>query len=118
VWESSQLTVVFPSKYSLDRNNTIASLFHTQYTPDFLAAEYCGWRNTIFWGSSYLASEDLLRKRKLHSHYHQKQGARAKVTFDSQNDEKASQLSCGDLSEAYLSHLTNKMTNALHSYPE
>jgi hypothetical protein len=27
---------MFLSKYSLDRNNTIASLFRTQYTPDFL----------------------------------------------------------------------------------
>jgi hypothetical protein len=26
--------VMFLSKYSLDRNNTIASLFRTQYTPD------------------------------------------------------------------------------------
>jgi hypothetical protein len=31
--------VMFLSKYSLDRNNTIASLFRTQYTPDFLIAE-------------------------------------------------------------------------------
>jgi hypothetical protein len=32
------------SKYSLDRNNTIASLFRIQYTPDFLIAEYFGLR--------------------------------------------------------------------------
>jgi hypothetical protein len=31
---------MFLSKYYLDRNNTIASLFRTQYTPDFLIAEY------------------------------------------------------------------------------
>jgi hypothetical protein len=39
---------MFLSKYSLDRNNTIASLFRTQYTPDFLIAEYHSLRNTIF----------------------------------------------------------------------
>jgi hypothetical protein len=38
------------SKHSLDRNNTVASLFRTQYTPDFLIAEYYGLRNTILWG--------------------------------------------------------------------
>jgi hypothetical protein len=48
--------VMFPSKYSLDRRITIASLFRTQYTPDFLIAEYYGLRNTIFWGSKDLAS--------------------------------------------------------------
>jgi hypothetical protein len=47
---------MFHSKYSLDRNNTNASLFRTQYTPDFLIAEYYGLRNTIFWGSKDLAS--------------------------------------------------------------
>jgi hypothetical protein len=47
---------MFLSKYSLDRNNTIALLFHTQYTPDFFIAEYYGLRNTIFWGSKDLAS--------------------------------------------------------------
>jgi hypothetical protein len=35
---------------SLDRNNTgtISSMFHTQYTPDFIVAEYYGLRNTTF----------------------------------------------------------------------
>jgi hypothetical protein len=46
---------MFLSKYSLDRNNTIASLFRTQYTPDFLKAEYYGLRNTIFWVTKDLA---------------------------------------------------------------
>jgi hypothetical protein len=45
------------SQYSLDRNNIIASLFRTQYTPDFLIAEYYGLRNTIFWVTEDLASE-------------------------------------------------------------
>jgi hypothetical protein len=35
--------VMFLSKYSLDRNNTIASLFRTQYT-----RRYYSLRNTIF----------------------------------------------------------------------
>jgi hypothetical protein len=43
-------TVMFLSKYSLDRNNIIASLFRTQYTLDFLVAIYYGLRNTIFGG--------------------------------------------------------------------
>jgi hypothetical protein len=47
---------MFLSKYSLDRNNIIASLFRTQYTPDFLIAEYYGLRNTIFWVTKDLAS--------------------------------------------------------------
>jgi hypothetical protein len=47
---------LFLSKYSLDRNNTIASLFRAQYTSDILIAEYYGLRNTIFWGSKDLAS--------------------------------------------------------------
>jgi hypothetical protein len=47
---------MFLSKYSLDRNYTIASLFRTQYTPDFLIAEYYGLRNTIFWVTEDLAS--------------------------------------------------------------
>jgi hypothetical protein len=47
---------MFLSKYYLDRNNTIASLFRTQYTPDFLKAEYYGLRNTIFWVTKDLAS--------------------------------------------------------------
>jgi hypothetical protein len=46
---------MFLSKYSLDRNNTIASLFHTQYAPNFLIAEYFGLRNTIFWVTEDLA---------------------------------------------------------------
>jgi hypothetical protein len=49
--------VMFLSKYSLDRNNIIASLFRTQYTPDFLIAEYNGLRNTIFWVTEDLAYE-------------------------------------------------------------
>jgi hypothetical protein len=53
---SIEKKVMFLSKYSLDRNNTIASLFRTQYTPDFLIAEYCGLRNTIFWVTEDLAS--------------------------------------------------------------
>jgi hypothetical protein len=48
--------VMFQSKYSLDRNNGIASLFRTQYTPDFLIAEYYGLRNTIFLMTKDLAS--------------------------------------------------------------
>jgi hypothetical protein len=47
---------MFLSKYSLDRNNAIASLFRTQYTPDFLIAEYYGLGNTIFWVTKDLAS--------------------------------------------------------------
>jgi hypothetical protein len=47
---------MFLSKYSLDRNNTIALLFRTQYTPDFLIAEFYGLRNTIFWVTEDLAS--------------------------------------------------------------
>jgi hypothetical protein len=46
---------MFLSKYSLDRNNIIASLFRTQYSPDFLKAEYYGLRNTIFWVTKDLA---------------------------------------------------------------
>jgi hypothetical protein len=45
-------------------------------------------------------------------------GARGKVSFDSQNDKYASQLSCEASPKAYLSHLVYQMTNALHSYPE
>jgi hypothetical protein len=48
---------MFLSNYSLDRNNTIASLFRTQYTPDFLIAENYGLQNTIFWVTEDLASE-------------------------------------------------------------
>jgi hypothetical protein len=50
---------MFLPKYSLDRNNTIALLLRTQYSPDFLIAEYYGFRNTIFWGSKDLASGNL-----------------------------------------------------------
>jgi hypothetical protein len=46
---------MFLSKYSLDRNNTTASLFRAQYTPDFLIAEYYGLRNTNFWVTKDLA---------------------------------------------------------------
>jgi hypothetical protein len=42
-------------KYSSDRNNTIGSLFRTQYTPDFFIAVYYGLRNTIFWVTKDLA---------------------------------------------------------------
>jgi hypothetical protein len=38
--------VMFHSKYSLDRNNSFASLFRTQYTPDFLIA-YNGLRTNF-----------------------------------------------------------------------
>jgi hypothetical protein len=48
---------MFLSKYSLDINNNIALLFRTQYTSDFLIAEYCGLRNTIFWVTEDFASE-------------------------------------------------------------
>jgi hypothetical protein len=48
---------MFLSKYSLDRNNTIVSLFRTQFTPDFLILEYYCLRDTIFWGTKDLASE-------------------------------------------------------------
>jgi hypothetical protein len=47
---------MFLSKYSKDRNNTIASVFRTQHTPDFMIAEYYGLRNTIFWVTKDLAS--------------------------------------------------------------
>jgi hypothetical protein len=47
---------MFLPKYSLDRNITIGLLFRTQYTPDFLIAEYYGLRNTIFWATKDLAS--------------------------------------------------------------
>jgi hypothetical protein len=53
---SIEKKVMFLSEYSLDRKNTIASLFRTQYTPDFLIAEYYGLRNTIFWVTEDLAS--------------------------------------------------------------
>jgi hypothetical protein len=53
---------MFVSKYSLDRNNTIASLFRTQYTPNFLIAEYYGLRNTIFWVTEDLATGQEIRK--------------------------------------------------------
>jgi hypothetical protein len=62
---SIEKMVMFLSKYSLDRNNTIASLFRIQYTPDFLKAEYYGLRNTIFWVTKDLASafEKLLGRK-------------------------------------------------------
>jgi hypothetical protein len=47
---------MFLSKYSLERNYTIASLFRTQFTPDFLIAEYHGLRNIIFCVTKDLAS--------------------------------------------------------------
>jgi hypothetical protein len=39
--------VMILSNYSTDRNNTISSMFRTQYTPDFFVAEHCGLRNTL-----------------------------------------------------------------------
>jgi hypothetical protein len=48
---------MFLSKNSLDRNNTTASLFGPQYTPDFLIAEYYGLRNTTSWVTQDLASD-------------------------------------------------------------
>jgi hypothetical protein len=53
---SIEKKIKFLSKYSLDRNNTFASLFRTQYTLDFLIAEYYGLPNTIFWVTEDLAS--------------------------------------------------------------
>jgi hypothetical protein len=50
--------------------------------------------------------------------YNTVKGTRGKVSFDSQNDKHASQLSCDASPEVYLSHLIYQMTNALHSYPE
>jgi hypothetical protein len=47
--------IMFLSKYSLERNKIIASLFRTLYTPDFLIAEYYGLRNTVFWVTKDLA---------------------------------------------------------------
>jgi hypothetical protein len=47
---------MFLSNYSLDKNNTIDSLFRTQYTPYFLIAEYYGLQNTSFWVTEDLAS--------------------------------------------------------------
>jgi hypothetical protein len=47
---------MFLCKYSLDKDNTIDSLFRAQYTPDFLIAEYYGLQNTIFWVTEDLAS--------------------------------------------------------------
>jgi hypothetical protein len=58
---SIEKKVMFLSKYSSDRKNTIASLFLTQNTLDFLIAEYYGLRNTIFWGTKDLASCILKR---------------------------------------------------------
>jgi hypothetical protein len=57
---------MFLSKYSLYRNNAIASLFRTQYTPDFLIAESYGLRNTIFWESKDLAAEVMHSQSKKH----------------------------------------------------
>jgi hypothetical protein len=57
---SSEKKVMFLSKYSLDRNNAIASLFRTQYTLDFLIAEYYGLRNTIFWVTKDLDGQNNL----------------------------------------------------------
>jgi hypothetical protein len=36
---------------SVERNNTMSSMFRTQYTPEFFVAEYYGLRNTSSWGS-------------------------------------------------------------------
>jgi hypothetical protein len=51
---------MFLSKYSLDRNNIIFSMFHTQYTPYFFVADHYGWRNTTSWWSEDLASGQAL----------------------------------------------------------
>jgi hypothetical protein len=49
VWEASEKSYsMFLSKYSLDRNNKIASLFRTQLTPDFLVAEDYGLQKHYF----------------------------------------------------------------------
>jgi hypothetical protein len=53
-----------------------------------------------------------------HKCYCAVKGARGKVSFYSQNDKYASQFSCDASPDAYLSHLTFQMTNALHNYPE
>jgi hypothetical protein len=47
---------------------------------------------------------------------HTVKGARGKVWFDSLNIKYASKLSCYASPEAYLSHLTSKMTNALFNF--
>jgi hypothetical protein len=46
-------------------------------------------------------------------HIHTVKGARGKVSFDSLNVKYASKLFCYASPEAYLSHLTSKITNAL-----
>jgi hypothetical protein len=40
---------MFLSRYFVDRNNTIASMFRTHYTPDFFVAEHYCLRNTTSW---------------------------------------------------------------------
>jgi hypothetical protein len=54
--QNSEAMVLFLSKEYLDRNITFFSMLPTQFIPDFFVAEYYGLRNTIFWGSEYLAS--------------------------------------------------------------
>jgi hypothetical protein len=58
VWEASKKSYV-PVKYSLDRNNTIASLFRTQYNPQFLDSEVLWFAEHYFlgdWGSRLIMS--------------------------------------------------------------
>jgi hypothetical protein len=50
------------SKYSLERNSTIAPPFRTLYTPDFLIAGYYGLRNSIFLVTKDLASGSQLER--------------------------------------------------------
>jgi hypothetical protein len=72
---SIEKIVMFLSKYSLDRNNTISSLYRTQYTPDFLIAEHYGLRTTIFWVTEDLTSgwcvqtEPCINLQMAHHHY-------------------------------------------------
>jgi hypothetical protein len=53
--------VMFLSKYSLDINNTMFSMFRTQYiyvcTPDFFVPEHYGLQNTTSCLSKDLASD-------------------------------------------------------------
>jgi hypothetical protein len=52
---------MFLSKYSLDSDKTMSSMFRTQCTPDFFAAEYYCLRNTNSWGTKDLASTCVTR---------------------------------------------------------
>jgi hypothetical protein len=44
---SIEKKVMFLSKYSLDRNNNISSLFHIQYTSDFLIADRVSYETSF-----------------------------------------------------------------------